>query len=219
MPPEPSFSVESYSLALVERPGLRHPLYEHQAEVWDRWATDKTTLLAAKTGAGKTRAAMLPIMKNSGYGVAVYPTNELLRDQLRAVEAMALGEGIKTVVWRPGTDPAGYSEADTILVPVDGPILDKWQAQTHCKSRAETLRRLLEPDKSKIVFTNPDILFGILAMRYGAEGIGSLPKYETLIFDEFHLYFWLLQSIAASQRYSASRCQADLGIPVFSTNR
>jgi len=40
--------------------------------------------------------------------------------------------------------------------------LDKWQKTTHCKNRGEALRRILDPHKSTIVFTNPDILFRIL---------------------------------------------------------
>jgi len=168
--------------------GAKNPLYQHQAAVWDRWEVDKTTLLAAKTGTGKTRAVMLPLLARREWGVAVYPTNELLRDQVRAVEKFAPDEGIKTVRWLPGTDNKRYAEADTILVPIDGRLLDEWQEVTHCKSRSEALRRALDPHKPTIVFTNPDILFRILALRYHADAFGSLQRYRTLVFDEFHLY-------------------------------
>ncbi|RMH38248.1 MAG: type I-D CRISPR-associated helicase Cas3' [Nitrospirae bacterium] len=56
------------------------------------------------------------------------------------------------------------------------------------ESRGEPLRRLLNPDKPKIVFTNPDILFLILGLQYHAEPFEPLRRYETLIMDEFHLY-------------------------------
>jgi CRISPR-associated helicase Cas3 len=71
---------------------------------------------------------------------------------------------------------------------VDGFLLDQWQRVMRCRSRGETLRRLLDPDKPKIAFTNPDILFLILGLWYHAEPLGALHRYETLILDEFHLY-------------------------------
>ena len=52
----------------------------------------------------------------------------------------------------------------------------------------EALRRLLDPDKPKIIFTNPDVLFLILGLHYHAEPLESLRRYQTLIVDEFHLY-------------------------------
>ena len=43
-------------------------------------------------------------------------------------------------------------------------------------------------NKTKIIFTNPDILFLIFALRYRAEALASLQGYQTLVVDEFHLY-------------------------------
>ncbi len=150
-------------------------------------------LLAARTGTGKTRAAMLPVLKRREWAMAIYPTNELVKDQVRAVAKFAGEEGVEVLVWTPEVwAEAGrvdrYSRADHILVPVDGALLDRWQETMHSKSRGETLRRLLDPDKPKIVFTNPDILFLILGLQYHAESFGALLRYETLVIDEFHLY-------------------------------
>jgi CRISPR-associated helicase Cas3 len=161
--------------------------------MWEAWEKDPTMLLAAKTGTGKTRAAMLPVLKRHEWAVAVYPTNELVKDQVRAVAKFAGEEGLNALILVPDAwtlpDRADrYSRANHILVPVDGALLDRWQEVMHCKSRGETLRRLLDPDKPKIVFTNPDILFLILGLKYHAEPFEALRRYETLIVDEFHLY-------------------------------
>jgi CRISPR-associated helicase Cas3 len=161
--------------------------------MWEAWEQRPTALLTAKTGTGKTRAAMLPALKRGESAVAVYPTNELLRDQVRAVAKFATEEGIEPLVWVPEVWSASqradrYSSADHILVPVDGRLLDQWQEVMRCKNRGEALRRLLDPDKPKIVFTNPDILFLILGLQYHAEPFEALRRYETLILDEFHLY-------------------------------
>lgn len=125
--------------------------------------------------------------------MAVYPTNELLRDQVRAVERFARDEGGEPLVGTPEVWAAPdrverYERANHVLVPVDGALLDQWQAVMRCRSRGETLRRLLDPDKPKIIFTNPDILFMILGLQYHAEPFEALGRYSTLIIDEFHLY-------------------------------
>jgi len=188
-----SFEIQAYQLPVITHPASKAPLYPHQVAVWDAWDRHPTILLAAGTGTGKTRAAFLPVLKRAEYALAVYPTNELLRDQVRAVAQFCQQEGYEAPVWIPEAEVARdhverYSAADRILVPIDGHILDRWQELWHCKSRGETLRRLLNPTKPKIVFTNPDILFLILGLRYHAEPFEALRRYETLIVDEFHLY-------------------------------
>jgi CRISPR-associated helicase Cas3 len=188
-----TFRVQAYQLPVVEHPASRGLLYTHQVAMWEGWGQHPALLLTAKTGTGKTRAAMLPVLKRREGAVAVYPTNELLRDQVRAVAKFATAEGIEPLVWLPemwhASDRAElYSRAAHVLIPVDGNLLDQWQDVMHCKSRGETLRRLLDPDKPKIIFTNPDILFLILGLQYHAEPFEALRRYETLILDEFHLY-------------------------------
>ena len=183
-----SFRVSSYSLPLLKRAGINGGLYPHQATIWDRWEEDTTTLLAAKTGTGKTRAVILPLLARRESGVAVYPTNELLRDQVRAIENFAATEGFKIATWVPGRDVHAYASADTIIVPVDGKLLTEWQESAHSKSRIGTLERVLNHPKPTIILTNPDILFLILAMRYHAGPLELLRQHATLIFDEFHLY-------------------------------
>jgi CRISPR-associated helicase Cas3 len=172
---------------------MRTPLYPHQVAIWEGWEKHATMLLAAKTGTGKTRAAMLPVLKRREWAMAVYPTNELVRDQVRAVARFVRDEGSAPLIltpelWAEVGRAESYSRASHVLVPVDGLLLDRWQEVMRCQSRGETLRRLLNPDKPKIVFTNPDILFLILGFQYHAEPFEAMRRYETLIMDEFHLY-------------------------------
>jgi CRISPR-associated helicase Cas3 len=185
--------VAELRLPITEHPASRFPLYPHQVATWEAWEKCSSILLAAKTGSGKTRAAMLPVLKRREWTLAIYPTNELVKDQVRAVAQFARDEGIEVLVltpdvWTALARPDLYSRAEHVLVPVDGPILDQWQEVLRCRSRGETLRRLLNPDKPRIVFTNPDILFLILGLQYHAEPLEALRRYETLIVDEFHLY-------------------------------
>jgi CRISPR-associated endonuclease/helicase Cas3 len=187
------FRVSQTRLPLVDHPGSHTPLYPHQVAMWNGWETHPTMLLAAKTGTGKTRAAMLPVLKGREWAVAIYPTNELVRDQVKAVANFIRDEnGVPVILtpqlWAETGKAETYSRASHVLVPVDGGLLDTWQEVMGCRSRGETLRRILDPDKPKIVFTNPDILFLILGLQYHAEPFEALRRYQTLIVDEFHLY-------------------------------
>ena len=114
-----AFRVRPYRLPVIEHHSCRAPLYPHQVSMWDHWEDQGAILLSAKTGAGKTRAAMLPLLKRREWGVAVYPTNELLRDQVRAVAHFAREEGLAPVIWTPRkvgvTDREEYSRADWCL--------------------------------------------------------------------------------------------------------
>lgn len=185
--------VRGLNLPTIEHAASLTSLYPHQVAMWEGWEQNEATLLAAKTGTGKTRAAMLPILRYREYAIAIYPTNELLKDQVRAVASFFAEEGVKPLVltpeiWEPAQRSKQYSSADHILIPVDAALVDDWQKAMRCKSRGETLRRLLNPDKPKIIFTNPDILFLILGLQYHAEPFEALHYYKTLIMDEFHLY-------------------------------
>jgi CRISPR-associated endonuclease/helicase Cas3 len=188
-----SSRVSETRLPLVDHRSAHTPLYPHQVAIWEGWEKHPTMLLAAKTGTGKTRSAMLPVVNRREWAVAVYPTNELVRDQVRAVAKFMRDEGstplvLTPEVWAEVGKAESYTRAGHVLVPVDGSLLNQWQEAMHCRSRGETLRRILDPDKPKIVFTNPDILFLILGLRYHAEPFEALRRYETLIMDEFHLY-------------------------------
>lgn len=180
-------------MPLYSHDASRWGLYPHQLEAYQKWDSCTAILISSTTGTGKTRAAMLPVLRRAEQAVAVYPTNELLRDQVRAVTRMAIEEGFKPLVWMPEIWDASdrlerYAEADVVLVPIDADLLDKWQNSLHCKSRGETLRAIMSHGKPTVVFTNPDILFLVLGFYYHAEPVAALRPYETVMLDEFHLY-------------------------------
>ncbi len=175
-------------LPLVQHPVIHQTLYPHQALMLDAWENYKKFLLVAKTGTGKTIAAILPVLKNRQRAICVYPTNELIRDQIRSVARIAEREGLKVSIQAPDTLPEEYASADVILVHIDAHALEAWCKKRKWREKWRALRELLETDKPKIVMTNPDILFLIFALRYHAEPLATLPGYHALIVDEFHLY-------------------------------
>ena len=58
------------------------------------------------------------------------------------------------------------------------------------KQKGAALQRLLHQDKQKIVLINPDILYLLYSLRYrgSAEILALFQAFETIVFDEFHLY-------------------------------
>jgi len=154
----------------------------------DAWEKYKSFLLVTKTGTGKTIAAVLPVLKRRQRAVCVYPTNELIRDQVRNIKHIAEEEGLRVCIQTLDTLPQDYASADVILLHIDAHTLDAWCKKRHWREKWRALRELLEADKTKIVLTNPDILFLIFALRYHAEPLAALQGYDALILDEFHLY-------------------------------
>lgn len=176
------------SLPLVKHPLVRMKLYHHQAVMLDQWHSHDTFLLSTKTGTGKTAAAILPILKYKESAIIVYPTNALIRNQVAGAVSIAAGEGLKPCVYEPGTTKDEYGKADVIFVHIDAAALEKWGREKGWGRKWRVLNRLLERGKQKVIFTNPDILFLIFALRYRGEALAALQGFQTLVIDEFHMY-------------------------------
>lgn len=195
--------VKGYSLTLHQYPGVNRTLYAHQVAMVDTWNTHDAFLLVTKTGSGKTAASALPVLLQAKKvheppegAVFVYPTNALIQDQERSIRQLIESEDMHVVTLGPENVREKLGHADIVLVRIDADRLDKFARSygfrkpdgTWDKSKA--LNKILVLDKPKIVLTNPDILYLIyaLAYRHSAESVALLQGYQTLVFDEFHLY-------------------------------
>jgi CRISPR-associated helicase Cas3 len=217
-------NVTGYTLPLVQYPGLPLTIHPHQAAMLDNWNHHDAFMLVTKTGSGKTAATALPVALNrnkpgDNCAVFVYPTNELIRDQARSIYdllANRLGLSVKEITPANANDPVGDEEI--MLVRVDADLLTefckKWGMMRKGKpQKARALERLLAPHKAKIALTNPDILYLLYSMKYGRQGanvVGQLQAYQTIVFDEFHLYNGVelshaLYLIQAARKFGAFR--------------
>jgi len=194
--------VDGYSLTVHPYPGVRRPLYPHQVALLDAWDKHKAFLLLTKTGSGKTAAAALPFLlrtKDPGFregAVFVYPTNALIEDQERSIRQLAEVEGIEIASLTPDTVQEKYGSEQVVLVRIDAARLEAFaEAYSFRKpdgnwDKGRALAEVLRLDKPKIALINPDILYLVytLAYRHSAESVATLQAYQTLVFDEFHLY-------------------------------
>lgn len=184
----PELITKPLVLPLVKHPEVNQDLYPHQAVMLDEWDNHNSFMLVTKTGTGKTIGAILPILKKKLRAICVYPTNELISDQIRNITNVAIRENLKVCTFSPETSAEDYGASDLVLVHIDANLLEKWCRKRHWKQKWRVLSYLLETDKQKIILTNPDILFLIFALKYHAEVLAELQGYNALIIDEFHLY-------------------------------
>ncbi|MFM6191869.1 type I-D CRISPR-associated helicase Cas3' [Planktothrix sp.] len=157
----------------------------HQAETFKALSDPNIDVVfnTAMTGDGKSLAAYLKAMTGRNYTLAMYPTNELARDQQRQVQ------NYKTQ-FQPDYDPQIYR--------LNGSILDDFIETNQLPSRQQAL--INRTDNSEILLTNPDIFHYIHDFRYlrrnkdkKGDNADKLfrridQNYKFFIFDEFHVF-------------------------------
>jgi len=184
--------IQGYSYEQVIVEGVTTRLYPHQAAMYNEWSNHTGFLLVTKTGSGKTRATALPVLKNHESAVFVYPTNALIQDQSRAIQQLMTDEGITYSEFTPATASDRVGREEYQLVQINAQSLTDFAKAWGMgeKQRGEALKRLLQQDKQKIILINPDILYLLYSLRYrnSAEILALFQAFETIVFDEFHLY-------------------------------
>ena len=154
-------------------------LLRHQVQTYQALATGEVDVLlnVAMTGDGKSLAAQLPtLIDNRGF-MAMYPTNELIRDQEHQFEQTRIR-------WsRPNLD----------VTRLDAHRLDQIEAETELR-RADALVHSWR--NHEVVLTNPDIFHYVMEQYYIRTGLDApdrvvgplLQLFDHLIFDEFHVF-------------------------------
>lgn len=172
---------EDEALAAAGLTGLPYQLYQHQLETFLALTQGTTPVVfnTAMTGDGKSLAGSLSLFEKEMYTLAMYPTNELIRDQKRAVEQMQQ-------VW--GTEfPVTLLNSHT---------LDEQMAACSTLKRGDALLSLMR--NGDLVLSNPDVFHYLMQMFYVRQGpkgdapdkiVGAfLRLFDQLTFDEFHIF-------------------------------
>ncbi|MEW5818454.1 MAG: type I-D CRISPR-associated helicase Cas3', partial [Spirochaetota bacterium] len=183
--------ISGTTITLHHHPAVKTPLYPHQCVLFDSWNEREAFILATKTGSGKTAAAALPVIHFRESAVFVYPTNALIEDQERSILGLLEREGYSARVFTPENSNEKYGEEDYHLVRIDASRLEEFRRALKMKDKSQTLLRLIQPSRPKILLINPDLLYLIFSLKYGqasAELTAHFTSYRTAIFDEFHMY-------------------------------
>lgn len=154
-------------------------LVTHQAEVWEAIKDKNISIVfdTALTGDGKTLAALLPALyesKKLDKGLFAYPTNELIRDQVKQVNKWSKELNFSPFI--------GELNSQTLASAIEEENLNK----------IETLRTIAYD--YDLILTNPDIVTLIHRLYYDKWGNTAriaqtfLNQYRYLVFDEFHIF-------------------------------
>jgi CRISPR-associated endonuclease/helicase Cas3 len=167
------------SLQVRVPPGFH--MLQHQVQTYQALTTGDTDVLIniAMTGDGKSLAAQLPTLVYGQPIMAMYPTNELIGDQVRQFDQAK-------ILW---------SRQDLQVTRLDAHQLDQIEAETELR-RADAL--IHSWANHEVVLTNPDVFHYVTEQYYirtGARGdapdrvVGRLLElFGHLIFDEFHVF-------------------------------
>lgn len=150
----------------------------HQVETQEALREPATQVIfnTALTGDGKSLAAYLPALQEGQPLLAMYPTNELIRDQQRQVEA-----------YQRLFDTSLHVET------MFSERLHEIRADLEIGSQGAAINWLTA--QADVVLTNPDIFnlianFAYLAPHENPDALLQrvLERFDLFVFDEFHLY-------------------------------
>jgi len=159
----------------------------HQAETFRALSDPSIDVVfnIAMTGDGKSLAAYLQAMTSEFSTLAMYPTNELARDQERQVQSYK-------AAFKPKRNPQIYR--------LTGATLEDFVETNQLPSKQQGI--INRVDNSEILLTNPDIFHYIHDFRYLRRDLKKPSRgdnadklfrkiddnYKLFVFDEFHVF-------------------------------
>ncbi|AEM74228.1 type I-D CRISPR-associated helicase Cas3' [Caldicellulosiruptor acetigenus] len=172
--------LNEYGIEQGKKELLGKKLYAHQEIIFEKIKetqeskTPRVIFNISPTGSGKTLSAYSPLLENPKYkAVGIYPTNELIADQLETLTA-----------WGLNCFPLFAEEIDKIELSYEETSLQ----------RSEIIERIIKAPNRQVILTNPDIIYYIAFGKYFTfekpqRFIGNiLSAFDLWVFDEFHLY-------------------------------
>ncbi|MDW8226365.1 MAG: type I-D CRISPR-associated helicase Cas3' [Anaerolineales bacterium] len=162
--------------------GMR--LSQHQVDTYRALTEGDAEVVfnTAMTGDGKSLAAYaLALVDTNKHVFAMYPTNELLRDQSRQLEKYL--------------ELFRRSKRDVTFDDLWGAKLERLQDQIGARTRDVVLKERFE--NKNVILTNPDIFNLVMNYSYGQKTFIYTPQelpyslginFDYFLFDEFHIF-------------------------------
>ncbi len=153
-------------------------LLRHQVETLAAFNDPDVDVIinTAMTGDGKSLAGYLPAFQQQQPIIAMYPTNELIRDQFYALEQYQKTLGL-------------HLPARSMMF---GERITQLMREHDEKTRLEEVKNLLL--RNDILLTNPDLVHLIMSHQYSWDFMRKeLPvitgmQFDYFLFDEFHIF-------------------------------
>lgn len=152
-------------------------LRNHQVETLNHFFNDKISVIfnSAITGDGKSFAALLPIVCDKNLNAAMmYPTNELIKDQLRKFDKY------------PGCNDVSKTE-------LYGEEITRLVIEAEFSERPIAVQSSLR--NNRLLLTNPDLFHLFTSLNYGWKphlkdklSHEMSINFDFYVFDEFHTY-------------------------------
>jgi len=196
--------IRGQSAPLLYVNGFRIPLLPHQAFAAD-WvdSNNKALVIHAPTGGGKTLAALASVIRIAEKrehvtAAFIYPTNELIRNQLASMRKSMIQLGYKPRIFGLAYPPE-QSDYDVSLIEGTGEFM-------HALAFFDKLGRIREKHQSfgkvlanvlgheariKILATTPDALYLLVSAHYGCAAglLTEVAHADLFTIDEFHAYW------------------------------
>jgi len=159
-------------------PTYRHPLwdkfdlYPYQYRILD---LKEPFVMNVPTGFGKTFAAIIPsIVDRTSRTFFVFPSNALVETQYNSMKS-------NLRKWKLDFSP----------LKLTGDELLKYMVDENYETKGKALYDLITQHERNVIFTNLDIMFNIISMKYARrfkKDIVSTLRASRIIIDEFHFY-------------------------------
>jgi len=153
-------------------------LLKHQVETLEAFHNPEIDVIfnTAMTGDGKSLAAYLPTFQDHKHVIALYPTNELIRDQHQSLPRYEQRLGFR------------LPHNDTMF----GAKISQLMREHDTSERLEEVRKVIR--YNPILLTNPDLVHLMMSLQYGwghrrkelAYELGV--QFDYLLCDEFHVF-------------------------------
>ncbi|MEM3573577.1 MAG: type I-D CRISPR-associated helicase Cas3' [Candidatus Jordarchaeales archaeon] len=212
-----SILVKGFELPYSNKKVGRLTLMEYQKEVLEK--DEKVIIIDAPTGSGKTLAILKKAIESTDEGeiaLFLYPTNELLNDQIESFKQLLSMMGYKYSSIEGNINDIDNSEIK--LLPISGEHLD---LLARGKTKGAFLREILNSWKifnSKLfILSNIDFIFNMIKSSYLYSEFLYQDFYNSLQFiavDELHLYNGIM---FLSLLYSLKPVEKRVNSIVFST--
>lgn len=172
--------LDGVSVPQTDRSYLNYRAYDHQAAAEDLLTTTDAffALNASPTGSGKTFSWLKPALETGIDTIAIFPTNALIADQVKAARKLK----------------RQHFDEDVEIIEATSETVAEWRdsGREGRLSKGKALRKrisqALDQNRVTVLCTNPDILTLIRRNMYNHHRLKQhSERFGMLVADEFHL--------------------------------